>query len=304
MSVWTIWYLTVSLLPAELTGVSRLCVSGLPVTGSAEACAAVSARSDPSRLVFTSQRRLTRQLVLWSARGGAEPCPPADDQHAAGSPPATQKALLSIVWTRALRSSVLERWGCSGSSSGSGSGCSARWLTELTLQLKPCDLVLTPAVLLPLSRLLEPLLVPLLARPAPPPLPTPAPRGLATNSGSLPLVYARCDALRLLLPAAGGGVCLLRMGALRLEPAAEFPLQRPVLRPDLLQEAQAAGTLSTPGADVEDRHYQAELTGLTIATGAHWALGTHWRAGVGSSPSWLAVEEFCGWHLFPNSESS
>ncbi|XP_043198832.1 vacuolar protein sorting-associated protein 13B-like [Amphibalanus amphitrite] len=214
-------------------------------------------RPDASRVVFTSSRRLTRALVMCPDRAGAgSPSPepePSQPQH---------RALLSAVCTRALRSSVLQKWGSPTAATSSGGEC----LTELEVRLKPCDLVLTPDMVLPYSGLLEPLLTPLLARQqsggggAVPTGPRPAPPATAAD---LPLLYVSCEPVRLFLPC-DGRLCLLQLGRLRVQPAAEFPLSRPVLRPDLCPPAGWSGS----GPDVDDRHYQADVTGVLVATGS------------------------------------
>ena len=215
-------------------------------------------------MIFTSSRRLTRSLVISPDRGGSSSPPPepepAQPQH---------RALLSAVCTRALRSNVLQKWGSPVPGPAGGGGRVGGYLTELELRLKPCDLVLTPDMLLPYSGLLEPLLTPLLSRqsltgstPA-----APRPTVAAATATDLPLLYVSCEPVRLFLPC-DGQLCLLQLSRLRVQPAAEFPLTRPVLRPDLCPTPGAGPGWSGHGPDVDDRHYQADVTGVLVATGS------------------------------------
>lgn len=62
---------------------------------------------------------------------------------------------------------------------------------------------------------------------------------------------------------------MLQIASINLRPNANNPICRTPLRPDMYQQAARAHILNIPGADIEDRQYELNISNLTIAT-ANW----------------------------------
>ena len=60
---------------------------------------------------------------------------------------------------------------------------------------------------------------------------------------------------------------VLQVGVVTLAPQADNPLPRVVIHKDLYHRALKAGITNHPGSDVEDRQYQLDIAGLSLATG-------------------------------------
>ena len=151
-------------------------------------------------------------------------------------------------------------------------GQPARFLTEFDIEVGPIDVFLPTKLLQPLLTLTKPMLAA-----------DEAQRGnvsslpssfLHWNSSTLPMVYLKAARLRLflLLPDASHDPLLPDFLLLQLQRASmtaqvENPLSRILVDVPLYHEAAGARLLGIPGSLVEDRQYQADIAGVTLATG-------------------------------------
>jgi hypothetical protein len=235
----------------------------------------------PGRLL--SCRPLLRPLYAYSPAGGVEALDGEEEPAAEG------RGVLRLTLTcaevpvpgRRLRAA---NGGERGLIEASGP---TRFLTELDGEAGPVDAFLPTRLLQPLLTLLQPLAsLQLPARPGPAPsLPATL---LRWNSSTLPMLYLKTGRLRLFLleewesppDALVPDFLLLQLERIAITAQVccqnsrlnsyrqvENPLSRILVDVPLYHEAGAARLLGLPGSLVEDRQYQADIAGITVATG-------------------------------------
>ena len=151
-------------------------------------------------------------------------------------------------------------------------GQPTRFLTEFDVEVGPIDVFLPTKLLQPLLTLSKPLLGTGKANKK---SNSPVSSSLLPwNSSTLPMAYVKAARLRLflLLPDASHDPLLPDFLLVQLQRASltaqvENPLSRILVDVPLYHEAAAARLLGVPGSLVEDRQYQADIAGVTIATG-------------------------------------
>ena len=151
-------------------------------------------------------------------------------------------------------------------------GQPTRFLTEFDVEVGPIDVFLPTKLLQPLLNLSKPLLG---SGKANKKSNSPVSSSLLPwNSSTLPMAYVKAARLRLflLLPDASHDPLLPDFLLVQLQRASltsqvENPLSRILVDVPLYHEAAGARLLGVPGSLVEDRQYQADIAGVTIATG-------------------------------------
>lgn len=150
-----------------------------------------------------------------------------------------------------------------------------RYISEVVATLQPIDFVVSAKVLKSFYMVLEPILKISTARgPAQQPK---SDRMALLNNSNLPLAYLDCHGVRLVVVASANepqpnhhDICIIEMENMHLVPAAENPICRNPIRPDIYQRAAQSRILNVPGSNIEDRQYQINLKSLSVNTGA-WA---------------------------------
>lgn len=71
---------------------------------------------------------------------------------------------------------------------------------------------------------------------------------------------------------------VVQIDTVSLAPQADNPLQRLVVRKDLFQKAERAQITHIPGADIEDRQYQLDITSFSVSTGRYFLYKQIFRA--------------------------
>lgn len=184
--------------------------------------------------------------------------------------------VMTITWTRAKRKDVYSKWNGNNSinktedPNSSDATPQDTYLQEMDVGLEAIDLVLTENLLEHLNRLTSSL------RPALDRVfdgsTDQSSVNLPMSSHSLPLMFATCKGFRLFL--VDDRFILLNIDRIELSPRIQNPIDRCiVLRPDLFEEAEKSGLISTPGNDIEDRQYQLDVTGFSISCGMTCILG-------------------------------
>ena len=153
-------------------------------------------------------------------------------------------------------------------------GQPTRFLTEFDMEVGPIDVFLPTKLLQPLLALTKPMLGAEEAQQGSTSSVTSS--LLHWNSSTLPMVYLKAARLRLflLLPDASHDPLLPDFLLLQLQRASvtaqvENPLSRILVDVPLYHEAAGARLLGIPGSLVEDRQYQADIAGVTLATGVN-----------------------------------
>ena len=150
-----------------------------------------------------------------------------------------------------------------------------RFLTEFDFEINPIDLFLETSILESLLTVLYPLACIKL-----PKLDNPKASSrealLQMNNNSLPMLYLKSERIRIffqspeprqddLVP----NFILFQMTRARISSQVENPLSRILVNPGLYHQASNSRMLSVPGSPVEDRQYQVDISGVSVATG-HW----------------------------------
>ena len=153
-------------------------------------------------------------------------------------------------------------------------GQPTRFLTEFDIEVGPIDVFLPTKLLQPLLTLAKPMLASGEAQQGTTSSVTSS--LLNWNSSTLPMVYLKAARLRLflLLPDASHDplqpdFLLLQLQRASVTAQVENPLSRILVDVPLYHEAAGARLLGIPGSLVEDRQYQADIAGVTLATGWH-----------------------------------
>lgn len=147
-----------------------------------------------------------------------------------------------------------------------------RYLNEVDLTIEAIDMVFTEILLEHVSKLASALSLPTSYNSSIQQSDCPTSANLPVSSTTLPLAFFASKGLRIFLVDAERRFILFSLDGAELSPRVLNPIDRRCngslcIRPDLYDEAERSGTLFIPGADVEDRQYQFDLSGFSVSSG-------------------------------------
>merc|ERR1719282_927193 len=155
-----------------------------------------------------------------------------------------------------------------------------RYLTEFDFEVNPIDFFLETSVLESILSVFYPLACIKLPKMEGPGAKRSLNDGLMQlNNNNLPMVYFKSERIRLfllgpeitslsqddLLP----NFLMFQMKKLNITSQVENPLTRILVEPSLYHQASNCRMLTVPGSPMEDRQYQVDIVGVSLATG-HW----------------------------------
>jgi len=245
-------------------------------------------------IIVSCGEHVTRNITVFSQKSWRHYSSSLDSRQERHSSDEGRHGFLSIVFTRALKTSTQCRMAtsCDADVSNSKSDLDdSTCLNEVCLNVKPCDVVFSGSVLACLRNLF--------ALPAHQSSSQRSPyledaaldahaRLPFLTSRSLPLVYVNARDFRLLIPAAewsvngrgdavklgerrrlpgSGDVCIFHVSSVTVVPHAVNPLARLIVDKTTYSRALHAGVTGRIGSEVEDRQYQMDISGLGVSTG-------------------------------------
>ncbi len=192
----------------------------------------------------------------------------------------TDTGLLNLTFTRAECQSVSKKWENLAdkvqTDKPDNGEMFQRYVSEVDIRLAPVDLLISPKDLSPHLRVIRELEC-IKSTPA---VQTPKKNddgllGQDWNNNTIPLLHVNAKTMRLFLVSSlpsnmshnrlKPDYLLCQIEALEISPRVKNPLIRAPLRPDLY--TMATSRLSVPGSEIEDRQYEANVTGFGVYSG-------------------------------------